>query len=100
MREDTHWLGQSGHCTKPCSPKDAESQLPIQENDVEGLRAKLEAAQKVAEAARFREDEARASSRQHSERARASASKVEELEEDLATLRSDAGHNFTGPRYF
>lgn len=59
---------------------------PLQENELEGLRAKMEGAQKVAEAARLREDEARAQSRQHAERARSSASRVEELEEELAAL--------------
>ena len=60
----------------------------LQENEVEGLRAKLEAARKVAEGARLREDEARGQSRQHAERARGSASRVEELEEELSVLRS------------
>ena len=60
----------------------------LQENETEGLKAKLEAAQKVAEGARLREDEARAHGRQHAERARGSAAQVEHLEEELSTLRS------------
>ncbi|KAK9866494.1 hypothetical protein WJX84_000488 [Apatococcus fuscideae] len=62
-------------------------QLTSQENEVEGLRAKLGAAQKVAEGARLREDEARTQSRQHAERARGSALQVEHLEEELSNIR-------------